>query len=217
MDGINLITEFAFLNRLKKWELIIFYLKMIVSIILSNKIANYCGFKYDSSIPIDLNNILDFLLSGQILLALIFGTLGYVVLDYFISFWAYLISLNWNEKIWSYVSYKKELVELDIIELVEEKILKGKNYESFENIIKEISSISKLSKSVVSLFIFSAICIVSYDIGNKYFHIFLLLFSLNLFINLVFMTVKLRKIKYNNKYLIKDINLINTDESNTTP
>ena len=60
MEGLNLLTEFALLNKLKKWRLIIFYIKMILSIIISNKIANYCGFEYDNSIPINLNNILEF-------------------------------------------------------------------------------------------------------------------------------------------------------------
>ena len=152
-----------------------------------------------------MNNILEFILSGQILMAIIFGSIGYVVLDYFIGFWAYIISLCWNDKIYDYNNYKKFLTELDIIKMEGDIISESKNYVHYMDIILERASISRILKSIISLIIFFSICLISYNIGNKTFHYILLIFCLNVFINLIFATVKLRQIKMNNEQLIKDL------------
>jgi len=178
---------------------------MILSIIISNKIANYCGFEYDNSIPINLNNILEFLLSGQVLLPLIFGTIGYVILDYFVSFWAYILSSIWSDKIYDYDNHIKNLKEFSVIKTEDEKIIKGKNYTHFKEIVDNLQFITSIARSICSIIIFSTFCLISYGIGNIGLYVFLLIFSLNSFINLVFITVKSRQINYNNTELIQFI------------
>lgn len=194
MFKTNFLFQFASLSKPERYEILIVIMEIIMSLLVSYKIANAFGWFY-YEFDITINSFILFITSGTILVVLLFGIAGYLLIDHAIGFFAWIFSSPFVK---DFDSHLNNLCEFKILSKNDNgKIIKSKNYHEYETVLKMIDSdekVMRIAKSIASIIFFIIFLLFSYGVTDFRITIPLMLIWLYFFVNYVFITRLYREI-----------------------
>lgn len=202
---VDFLYGFILLNKLKRLETVFVFAHIIMTALITNKIAESFGYFYDPAFQLTIDYLVTYVFSGHFVALLFFIGVGYVFVNHATAFIPYLISTIWNDRIYDFQKHIAELEEFDVIRRVKEGVVVDKNYDGiYMTIINDSRGerqIMRVVRNLFSVIIAFSFILIAYDVVGLVTDIVIVGLMLYFFVNVTFFMVKYRSLNFHKDHL----------------